>query len=377
LSSRPVVTLFRDFVEDHRTSMEVYADNLAAALREMGTTSLDIREYRPVLTRACRNLPERGNVRMRTARYLCYPRQARAGAQGVNHILDHGYAHLMSVLDPARTVVTVHDLIPILAGRGLIPGVSRPRPSWLAEWTARYYRKAVRLIAISENTKRDLIAHFGCKPEHIEVVHFGVNPAFRPGTPDERLNFRVRNGLPDNVKVVLMTGHQYYKNHETGLRVLEKLQRRYGTSLVLLRVGRTTPEWREQRARSTLPDQIIELDSLRQDRMPELYNAVDCLLFPSWYEGFGLPPLEAMACGTPVVTSNAASLPEAVGDAALTAAPDDVDGLAEAVARLLEDGELRAVQIAKGLDHARRFKWSDNAKSVMATYQQLTECQAT
>lgn len=366
-------TLFRDFVEDRRMSMEVYADHLIAGLRAIGGADLDIQEYRPMLTHACRNLPECGNVRMRTARYVCYPRQARRQVRGIHHILDHGYAHLMSVLDPARTVVTVHDLIPILAGRGLIRGVSRPRRSWLAEWTARYYRKAARLIAISENTKRDLVAHFGCRPENIEVVYFGLNPAFRPWTPEERHVLRVRYGLPEDARVVLITGHQYYKNHETCLKVMETLQRRYGASLRLLRLGRVTPQWNALRNDSPFRELVVEIPELPEQRMRELYGVADCLLFPSWYEGFGLPPLEAMACGTPAVTSNAASLPEAVGDAALTATPDDVEGLAQVVGRLLDDGEFRAAQIARGLDRAQRFRWPDNAKSVMAIYRQLAD----
>ena len=107
--------------------------------------------------------------------------------------------------------------------------------------------------------------------------------------------------------------------------------------------------------------------------MPQLYNAVDCLLFPSWYEGFGVPPLESMACGTPVVTSNVASLPEAVGDAGLMESPDDVPGLANAVNRLLEDSEFREDHIKRGLKHVKGFDWATNAAQTMSIYKEISD----
>jgi len=105
--------------------------------------------------------------------------------------------------------------------------------------------------------------------------------------------------------------------------------------------------------------------------MPALYNAVDLLLFPSLYEGFGWPPLEAMASGTPVVSSRAGSLDEVVGDAALTAAPEDVDALAWHAGSILGDGELRASLIARGLAHAARFSWDRTATEMIAAYRTL------
>ena len=369
----PSVTLFRDFAEDGRTSMEIYADNLSAELRVAGAGRYALNEYRPRLNGFAARLPERSNLRMRAARYLAYPRMAAVRQGNINHILDHGYAHLMSVLDPARTVLTVHDLIPILAGRGLIHGIRRNRRSWLAEWTAGYYAKAARIIAISENTKRDLVKHCGCDPKRIEVVYYGLNPAFRPFAEEERKRSRARFGLAENARVVLITGQEFYKNHETCLKVMERLHGKYGNALRLLRLGRITPEWRESSRGSPFREQIIEIPSLPPERMPDLYNAVDCLLFPSWYEGFGLPPLEAMACGTPAATSDVASLPEAVGTAALTAAPDDIEAFSMGVTRLLEDDGFRLEMIAKGIAYSARFNWRENAQRTLTAYSQLAQ----
>jgi glycosyltransferase involved in cell wall biosynthesis len=126
-------------------------------------------------------------------------------------------------------------------------------------------------------------------------------------------------------------------------------------------------------ANSSFQNQVIYLEDLPSDKMPKLYNAVDCLLFPSWYEGFGLPPVEAMASGTPVVTSCAASLPEVVGEAALMVSPDDVVGLAAAIEALFEDDNLRETQIQKGLDHVKKFDWTKNAAMTMEIYKEIIE----
>ena len=119
--------------------MEVYADNLICSLRELDQDRFTFTEYRPKLSAMIRGLPETANLRMRAARYVDYPSQAKQQQSDLYHILDHGYAHLMRQLDPARTIVTVHDIIPILAGREWIKGVQPSRRNWLADWTARFY----------------------------------------------------------------------------------------------------------------------------------------------------------------------------------------------------------------------------------------------
>jgi len=118
------VTLFRDFVEDKRTSMEVYADNLLEQLPRIAEHALTIQQYRPYLSRLVQILPQQVNLRMRFARYIGYPLQARKHQGEINHILDHGYAHLLRVLDPHKTVVTVHDIFLFLPVREKYPVLS-------------------------------------------------------------------------------------------------------------------------------------------------------------------------------------------------------------------------------------------------------------
>ena len=351
--------------------MEIYADNLADSLKDVDQTDFHFKSYRPHPGSLIHHLPKTANLRMRAARYLSYPNQANKTRGDINHIMDHGYAHLMARLDPATTVLTVHDIIPILAGRGLIRGVTSQKRAHLAEWTARFYKKAARIIAISENTKRDLVQHCGCDERRIRVIYYGINTQHspRPGLTQE--SSREDLDLPRNKYLVLITGREFYKNQSTSLKVMELLQKQYGENISLVRLGGESTTWRNLVKHSPFRRQVIQIDYLATEIMPELYNAVDCVLFPSWYEGFGLPPVEAMACGTPVVTSNVASLPEACGNAGVMAAPDDVKELANGTTRLLNDPEFRQSQIARGLAHAKQFDWEKNASQTLGVYREL------
>jgi glycosyltransferase involved in cell wall biosynthesis len=359
------VRLFRDFQEDGRISMEIYADELAAALRGLPGAPVRVEEYVP---HAALGTNRWG---MRLSRYVAYPWQARGRGAALNHIAEHGYAHLLSVLEPARTVVTVHDLIPLLRWKGLIPSRGRVRRPLLSEVSLHYLRRAARLVAISESTKRDLIAHCGCQAERIAVIHFGLSPRFSPLPNAVRASLRVRHGLPANdAPVVLAAGTGFYKNHATCVSVLRDLRAR-GSNALLVRVGGPDSEWDAAVRASGLEEHTRDLGTLPQGDLVELYNCADCLLFPSLYEGFGWPPIEAMACGLPVVSSRAGGLAEAVGDAAAIRDPNDVRGLAEAVGEVLEDPELRASMIRRGRLQAARFSWNKNAEATLALYREV------
>ena len=366
------VTLFRDFVEDKRTSMEWYADNLLHYLAQVGQDQLQIKEYRPELGKLSRLLPERGNMRMRAARYIDYPLQVKKQQQTVNHILDHGYAHLLRVLDPNRTVVTSHDIIPLLAGQGKISGVRMKRRCYLGEYSASFLHKAAHIFTISKNTKKDLVEHCGCNPDNITVLYLGIDSRLKPLTATEKKQCRHEFGLPaEETRLVLITGQQFYKNQKTSLQVFERLQEVSPYPVKLVRLGRMTKEWEDCLRASRCRDHIVQLENLPPEKMVCLYNAVDCLLFPSWYEGFGWPPAEALACGIPVVVSDRAALPEAVGDGGVICPPDDVEGLISGVQRLLDDKIFRQEKVSKGLAHVQQFNWTDNARQVLKVYQGL------
>jgi glycosyltransferase involved in cell wall biosynthesis len=366
------VTLLRDFSEDNRTSMNIYADQLAVHLQAVKGNPFRITEFTPKLSGRTHWIPGKGNLRMRYARYFDYPNQVKKLNGDLFHILDHGYAHLMGKLNPSRVIITVHDLIPLLAGRGLIPGVKLKRRNWLSEYSVRYLKKARKIITVSQNTRDDLVNYAGCDPESIKTIYSGLDTVFQPASASRRKEYRAELGLPDSdTKLVLITGQDYYKNQETSLRVMEQLQKKYNSRIRLVCLGRQTAEWQGTLKKSSFKDQVIHFHFLPHEKVSHLYNSVNCLLFPSWYEGFGWPPAEAMACGIPVVTSNAASLPEVVGKEGLTFEPGNVEGMVNAVERLFEDKSFREYQIARGLENVKRFDWNKNSASVLEVYKEI------
>ena len=367
------VVLFRDFIEDRRTSMDVYADNLQTALRTVVGAATEVRAFtpRPICLSGPGTPP--GQWPMRLSRYLAYPFQAFSQQGGINHIVDHGYGHLLYCLDPKRTVVTVHDIIPSLAWRGVIPNRGVPHRPLLGEFSLRAIKRAARVIADSESTKMDLVEYLDFPPGRINVIHIGVADRFRPFDELSRRDARVSFGLPQNTKVILITGWQHYKNHAACVDAFMELCRSASDDVRLVRLGRRTDEWQRMVLERNIGDKVVEIEWLEEDRMIALYNAVDLLLFPSLHEGFGLPPLESMACGTPVVTSNAASLPEIIGDAGLMAAPDDVDAFVRGMKDMLHDKALRNDYIQRGLAQAKRFTWAKCAMDVHSIYLEIAK----
>lgn len=357
---------FLDFGEDNRTSMDRYPRELFPALRSIPGCDVQITEYRPRYVR----LPAVSRAWAdRFARYCVYPAQASRQRADFYHIVDHGYAHLLSMVDARRTVVTVHDMIPLLQAAGeLGPRASHP----LASLSARFLPKAGALIADSDNTRRDLCRLLGIEPGKIHVVHPGVSVAFKPD-PRPKTGLRAELGLPADARpIILITGRQFYKNHETSIRVLSRLIGKGHPEAVLACLSGPGPQAEEVARQLGLESRLIRLGGLSETQVVSLYNAVDCLLFPSIYEGFGWPPLEAMACGVPVACSNAASIPEVVGSAAMISEPMDVDALANAVDSLIVDSALRREMSARGRERIGTFTWEACAKQVLQVYEAIS-----
>jgi glycosyltransferase involved in cell wall biosynthesis len=281
--------------------------------------------------------------------------------------LFHSPDFTLPPLRDARGVVTVHDLSFLRVPQCADPGLR----SFLERAVPRSLERAARVLADSENTKKDLIELLNVAPERITVVPAGIEPRFRPVRDTAKLaDVRARYKLPE--WFILMVGTiEPRKNLPRLITAYGQLRRQTGLPHALVIAGKEGWLYQgiyDQVAREGLTDHVQFPGFVADGDLPALYTLADLLAFPSLYEGFGLPPLEAMACGTPVVTSDNSSLPEAVGSAALLVSAEDTEGLTEAIARVLCDANLRVRLSDLGRAQAARFTWPDAARKLLDAY---------
>jgi len=261
-----------------------------------------------------------------------------------------------------RTLLTVHDLSFLRYPDHFVPKLVR----YLERVVPASVARADRVLADSEATRADLIRLLGTPPEKVEVLYSGVDPRFRPEPESgERERLRARYGL-DRPYVLSVGTLQPRKNF---VRLIRAFARLPDTGRVLVIAGGRGWLYEsvlEEAARH--PDRVRVLGFVEDADLPALYRGADLFVFPSFYEGFGLPVLEAMACGVPVVCSGVSSLPEVAGDAALLVNPEDEDGLMGAMRRALEDEGLRREMTARGRARAAEFTWERAARQLLGVF---------
>lgn len=268
-----------------------------------------------------------------------------------------------------KSVITIHDLAFLLY------------PHFLTKESARYYgqidqawRKTDHIICVSEATKQDSIKMLGVPEKKITVIHEAANPVYRQ-VPLVEAQQRVRKKYKlERDYILFVSTIEPRKNLPGLLQAYRKLIDQYKRDEILVMVGSKGWLWEEVYEtvdRLNLDDHIAFLDRVPIEDLVYLYNAARVLVHPSFYEGFGLPPLEAMTCGTPVIVSNTSALPEVVGDAALMVNPHDIEGLTVAIWRALTEDELRQDLICKGLKRAHKFSWEEAAKKTLEVYHKV------
>ena len=280
----------------------------------------------------------------------------------------HAMAFVSPLLSSCPTVVTVYDLSFLR-----FPESFRPlNRLYLRLFTQRSVERARRVIAISESTRQDVVRLLGKPAERVDVVYCGVDARFHPRDPETVRAFRRKKGLPERFILFLGT-LEPRKNVVSLLKAYARLVARDSRSWPALVIagakGWFYQEILAKVERLDLADRTILAGYVPEEEKPLWYNAAEIFVYPSLFEGFGLPPLEAMACGTPAIVSDTSSLPEVVGDAGRQVPPDDVAALAEAMATLLGDPVLRAECRQRGLERAARFSWDTAARQTVRAYE--------
>jgi glycosyltransferase involved in cell wall biosynthesis len=360
-----------------RAGLGRYAENLARELAhlipdelalfynaEQGITGLAGLEHLPASTVALGYKPWRSLVWL----------SQLAGA-GMNRLapgaaLFHATEHLLPAMRGVPTVLTVHDLI-----FRHLPQHHKRLNRWYLNLTMPLYcRRATAIIAISEATRRDLAAAYAVPPEKVTVIAEAADPRFCPQSAQDVAAVRARYGLPR--RYLLFVGTiEPRKNLARLLRTFETLHAE-GLTDALVIIGKRgwlyEPFFAELE-RSPARDAVIFPGYVPDKDLPAAYAGSQAAVLPSLYEGFGLPVLEAMASGVPVVCSNTSSLPEIAGDAALLADPLSVESLTDALRRVVTDHALAADMIERGLRRATGFSWERTARETLALYRKVME----
>jgi glycosyltransferase involved in cell wall biosynthesis len=271
--------------------------------------------------------------------------------------LFHATSFSLPGLWPGRLVATLHD-----ANHLALPENYSPvHTLYYRLIVGPRARRASALLTVSEFSREELARHLGLSPYRLQVIAPGVDSLYQPPTPSEVAAFLQRRALPERY-LAAVGNPKAHKN----LGLLAKLAPRLPIPIVLLAGKGAAREL-------GFPESTRELTELPEAEMPLFYGTAQALLLPSRYEGFGLPALEAMAAGCPVVAANASALPEVTGEAALLVPPDDLPAWSEAVLRLLRDDRLRESLVEKGRERASRYTWDACATRTLAVYRRILE----
>ena len=286
---------------------------------------------------------------------------------GVDVIHDPTGAMPLALTAAAR-VVTIHDVIPYV-----YPQTST-RLDWLIYrlWLPLAARRVDQIITVSEQSQRDIMKHLKVKPEQVKVVPLAADERFWPMETAEIEPILKEYGV-ERPYILYVGALESRKNLPRLLEAYAQI-RRWSTAWRLVIVG--ARKWKfspifETVQRLGLEPHVTFTGYVADEHLPALYAGADLFAFPSLYEGFGLPVLEAMACGTPVVTSNSSSLPEVAGDAAILVDPYSVQEIAQAMRRILADPELAQDLRERGLARAAQFSWERTARETIAVYEKV------
>ena len=363
------------FLNVHHTGSGQYAYHLLRALEKRGDLRLTVHvpyfsrdTMRPVggiqAHAPLAGMLGAGNLAKLWWEQITWPRQtAKVGAGVVGHVPYFAPPHNHRF----PLVATVHDLIPVVL------------PAYRGNVLVRLYtslvmaaaHKADAIITDSEAAKRDVIERLNLDESAVHVVYLAADTRFSPDIAAEDVKaVRRRYDLPERF-LFYLGGLDVRKN----LGILFSALSRLPEDVILVIAGRTRhgkaalfPDWVSQATASDIGHRVRFLGGVPEADKPLLYRAATAFVFPSRYEGFGLDPLEAMACGTPVVCSNATSLPEVLGDGGILVSPDDADAWAAALGRIWESERERRDYAERALAQARHFSWEQTAAQTVAVY---------
>ena len=343
------VVIFKNIANERNPSMQLYAEELLKYM-PANVKGFSIDAYR---------LPYLGHY---LAKEFIYPKVVSGNDADVNHISDHSYCGLLRSLDPEKTVVTCHDLTPLLYPKTVsAPGRAR---YW---FNIRFLPKAKKIITPSQFSKKTVIQFFGRDLEDkITVIPYGLRNIFKPLQQKDAL----RNKYNIKNKSILHVGNAYrHKNIDIILKFLKTHQ-----EFQFVKVGPLLKTHKRYIRINSLQKQILRIpyiDLTQSRKLTEIYNCVAALIMPSFYEGFGRPILEAMACGCPVVCSDISVFHEIAHGAAAFFNPGKEEELESAISKISDNAGFRNDITETGLALAAKYSWKKCAEKAYKIYEEV------
>ena len=352
--------------EIRRTTVTVFGNNASTFALDRYTRELAANFPPSVAAKPVYFHSQKTGIRQQLDRYWGYLRLARREQGDYNVIVSEGCAYLLWALPTERTICVCHDVHSLkYAG---------PKDLHHRLYDVRYHLnlhllpRAKFVVTVSRNTRTELLKFCPFIPEEkVIAVHNGIDDYWKPIREEEALNeFRARHQLTGKRVVLHVGGDVFYKNMGTVVRAFTQLTQ---PDLVLLQVGGLTRETQNLIDTLGIRQRFRHLSNLPDSDLVMLYNIASVLVFPSLSEGFGWPPVEAMACGCPVIASACASLPEVCGDACLYVRPVNVAEVAAAIATVFSDQALRHTLSEQGQQQAAKFSWKKTASEFLELFQ--------
>ena len=283
----------------------------------------------------------------------------------VKHIVYQNLAYLLNLVDLEKTIVTCHDLIPWVYEKNR-------SPFWKANING--LKKADRIITVSSFSKNEIINHIKYPANRIHVIPNAVDHSIYYKNPDKTILNKVNIEMDDPI-ILYVGSEEPRQNVDKLIKAFAKLKNKLPNAKIIKIGDFNLLGTREKLFKLinelNLQKDVIFAGSVPEKELPQWYNAADLLVYPCDYAGFGLPPLEAMACGTPVITSNTTSLPEVVGDAGIMINPVNIDEIASKMYEILTNDGLKEDMSKKGLKRAELFNWNESAAKTRDIYKEL------
>ena len=359
------------YLKRHATDLEVsVAGEIGGLTVDQPGSDAGIRTSGP-LPMPLLPTPGLNETRRYVSRYWTYPYRIRWMNADLIHVLDHSYAHIVLSWGKGPRVVTVHDLLPVLTVERGGNSMRERMRNRLLERVLKALRTADAWIVATEWLRGELGRWLG-DDQRIHVIPYGVDDAFFNPPDASRAETRRRLGIPDRAFVLLHVGSVGPRKNVPAVMAAVRGLRQTGMDAWLLQVGGAfSTEQEHDLETHGIKDVTRNLSEASEPDLRAAYRAADVLLFPSHYEGFGFPVLEAMASGLPVVTSGAGGLAEVAGDAAVVVGGRETAPYVQALRRLAGNSWWRDQLVQRGIERARRFRWVEAARQTAEVYRAL------